>query len=109
MVAAIFTIIVGIVLCVISFSVMRGNISLLHSYHRNRVKEEDIKPFGKLSGLGTLVVGIAVVVYGAFILLAMLTNNETYTLIGNIPLIVGLVVGMGIAFYAMKKYNGGIF
>ena len=88
---------------------MRGNISLLHSYHRNRVKEEDVKPFGKLAGLGNLIVGIGVVLYGAFILLAMLTDSEIYTLIGNIPLFGGLIVGLGISFYAMKKYNGGIF
>ena len=49
------TIPVGIILCVIGILNMKGNISSLHSYHRNNIKEEDIKPFGKLVCLGTVL------------------------------------------------------
>ena len=36
-------------------------------------------------------------------------KDDVYMLAGNIALTAGLVVGVGIAFYAMKKYNKGIF
>ena len=38
----IIQIIIGLVLVIIGIFNMKGNISLLHSYHRKRVKKEDI-------------------------------------------------------------------
>lgn len=88
---------------------MRGDISSLHSYHRSRVSEEDVKPFGKMVGLGTLICGISVIVYSAFLFVGIKTSVEIYTIVGSALMIVGLIVGMALSFYAMKKYNGGIF
>lgn len=101
--------IIGIIICALAISNMRGNISSLHSYHRNRVSEENIKPFGRLVGLGTLIIGISVILFSLFMYIFSLTNVEMWSVIGTVVMIVGLVVGMIITFYAMKKYNGGIF
>ena len=103
------TFIVGIIICILAISNMRGNISSLHSYHRSRVKPEDVKPFGKLVGLGTLIIGISIIAFSVLMFIALKTEVEAYTLIGTGVMIAGLVVGMIISFYAMKKYNGGIF
>lgn len=100
--------IVGIICIVIGISNMRGNISSLHSYHRSRVKEEDILPFGRLVGMGTIIVGAAVILFSALSTLAVALGNDVYTVIGTVVMIVGIVAGLGIAFYGMKKYNGGI-
>ena len=48
----IITIVIGIVMILIGFSNRKGNISMLHSYHRKRVTEEDRLPFGKMVGNG---------------------------------------------------------
>ena len=100
--------VVGIICIVIGISNMKGNISSLHSYHRNRVKEEDILPFGRLVGMGTIIVGAAVILFSALSALAVALGNDVYTVIGTVAMIVGIVAGLGVAFYGMKKYNGGI-
>lgn len=100
--------IVGIICIVIGISNMRGNISSLHSYHRSRVKEEDILPFGRLVGMGTIIVGAAIMIFSALSALAVALGNDVYTVIGTVVMIVGIVAGLGVAFYGMKKYNGGI-
>lgn len=43
----IIQIIIGLIIMIIGILNMKGNISLLHSYHRKRVKKEDIIPFEK--------------------------------------------------------------
>ena len=47
-----FTSILGIVFIIIGVLNCKGNASMLHSYHRKRVREEDIIPFGKIVGTG---------------------------------------------------------
>ena len=66
MVGNIVTLLVGIVCIVLGISNIRGNISSLHSYHRYRVSEEDRIPFGKQVGLGTIIVGIGIIIFGIF-------------------------------------------
>ena len=95
-------VLIGLVLIVIGISNMRGNISLLHSYHRKRVKAEDIRPFGKTVGIGTIMIGITVILAGLLTIL-------DYASMSNVILILGMVVGCGIIFYALFKYNKGIF
>ena len=101
--------ILGIVLIVIGIMNMKGNISSLHWYHRQRVTEEDRKPFGKLVGLGTLIIGIAFVLSGILFWISEVTSTEIWLIIGCVITVVGIVVGLGLSFYAMIKYNKGIF
>ena len=100
---------VGVICIVLGITNMRGNISTLHSYHRHRVAEEDRIPFGKKVGLGTVIAGAAIVAYSGFSALVVLTEQEVFTVIGTAVLIVGLVVGLGLSFYAIIKYNKGLF
>ena len=88
---------------------MTGNLSTLHSYHRHRVAEKDRKPFGRLVGLGTVLVGAAVAIYGVCLFIYEKTQSELAIWIGVPLLIVGIVVGLTVSFYAMIKYNKGIF
>lgn len=100
---------VGAVCIVMGISNMRGNISSLHSYHTHRVSEEDRIPFGKLVGLGTILCGVAVMAFSVFFAITLYTNKEIFTLVGTAIMIAGLALGLGLAFYAMIKYNKGIF
>ena len=100
---------VGVVCIVLGISNMRGNISSLHSYHRHRVSEEDRIPFGKQVGLGTIIIGIGIMVFGVLLSVTLYTENDIFALIGTALLIMGLVIGLVISFRAMQKYNKGIF
>ena len=105
----IVTFLVGVVCIVLGISNMRGNISTLHSYHRHRVSEEDRIPFGKQVGLGTMVIGIDIIIFSVLSAVSLYTENNIYILIGTAVLIVGIVAGLIISFKAMIKYNKGIF
>ena len=102
-------VLIGAVCIVIGILNRKGNVSMLHSYHRNRVSEENRIPFGKLVGLGTIIIGIALMVFGGLSYLSAVLQNEGCAMAGKAVLIVGLVIGLGISFFAMKKYNNGIF
>lgn len=106
---SIISAIIGVVCIIIGTSNRKGNISLLHSYHRKRVSEEDRLPFGKMVGLGMIIIGIALIIMGVLSFIANSLQESIYSIIGTVILIVGLAVGSGISFYAMIKYNKGIF
>ena len=99
----------GILVSILGIINMTGNISSLHWYHRQRVTEQNRKPFGKLVGLGTLIIGLSMIVFGILFLIFEQTQLQAFVVIGVIELIVSIIVGMIVSFYAMKKYNGGIF
>lgn len=109
MVGYIVTFLVGVICIILGISNMRGNISSLHSYHRHRVSEEDRIPFGKKVGLGTVIIGIGVCIFGALSAVALYTENNIFIFVGTAVLIVGIVVGLVISFKAMIQYNKGIF
>ena len=100
---------IGIICIIIGCLNRRGNISSLHSYHRKRVTEENVLPFGRLVGLGTIIIGVAVVLCGILTAVSMFTDIAILATIGYIILGVGLVLGLVISFAAMIKYNKGIF
>ena len=109
MAALITTVGLGLLVSILGIINMTGNISSLHWYHRQRVTEENRKPFGRFVGLGTLIIGIAIIVYGTLFFIFEQTQLEFLMIIGTVELILGIVVGLIISFYAMKKYNHGIF
>lgn len=109
MASNIFTFLVGVIFIVLGISNTKGNISSLHSYHRNRVSEEDRLPFGKQVGLGIIIIGIGIIVFSALSAVTLYTENNIFILIGTAVLIVGIVAGLIISFKAMIKYNKGIF
>ena len=101
--------VVGGICIALGVSNFRGNISSLHSYHRNRVSEEDKPALGRGVGLGLMLIGGALIADGGFALISMLTEKEFFMLIGKIVMLIGLVIGIILTLYAIKKYNKGIF
>ena len=99
----------GVLCIILGILNLKGNISSLHSYHRHRVSEEDKPKFARLIGIGTIIDGASFVAMGALSFLSEELQNGTYMTVGSVALAVGLVVGLGISFYAMIKYNKGIF
>lgn len=74
-----------------------------------RVTEEDRKPFGKLVGLGTLIIGVVMIVFGALFLAFEKTQNDAFVIVGVVQLLAGIAVGIIVTVYALNKYNKGIF
>ena len=64
MAESIVTLVFGLFISILGIINMTGNISSLHWYHRQRVTEENIKPYGRLIGLGTLIIGISLIAFG---------------------------------------------
>ena len=99
----------GLLISILGIINMTGNISSLHWYHRQRVTEENRKPFGRLIGTGTLIIGIALVVFGVLFFIYEQIGLAALVVIGAVELITCIIAGFAISFYAMIKYNKGIF
>ncbi len=100
---------VGLFLIYAGILNIKGNLSLLHSYHRKRVKEEDKLAFGKLIGLGNIIIGASLIVVSPLLFFADYLTLNALKVTGFIIMGIGLAIGLGLSFYAMIKYNKGIF
>ena len=105
----ILMLIIGVVFIIIGLLNRKGNVSMLHSYHKKRVSEEDMLPFGKMVGLGMIIIGIAMIFAAILFFLFVSFNAKIYNVLGNVVLGVGFAAGLIVSFYAMLKYNKGIF
>ena len=98
------------VLCIVLGAInATGNISLLHSYHRNNVREEDKKSLGICVGIGMIIIGISLLIYGVLMLISELFALPVLISIALGIMLVGIVVGLVITLIAIKKYNKTIF
>lgn len=109
MIGGIVEILVGIVCTVIAILNFKGNISMLHSYHMNNIKEEDKPIFAKRMGIGMLIVGISIFFSGILFVLGDIFENNTYFIIGNIIITIGLGIGLIVCLLTIKKFNKNIF
>ena len=101
--------VVGTIICVLGILNLCGNLSMLHSYHYKRVSVADKKPFCTLVGIGTVLIGVGMLLFSLFAFLTEQTENLIFTTVGAGLLIAAAVIGIILNFYAMIKYNHGIF
>ena len=102
-------IIIGIFISILGVFNMKGNISSIHRYHRKRITDENRLPFGRMIGLGTIICGVSIVIFGCLSFAAVKTQIDLFTIIGAVVVVVGLVIGLALSLYAMIKYNKGVF
>ena len=102
-------IIIGVLVTMLGFSNMKGNISSVHRYHRKRISEENILPFGKTIGLGTVICGASLIASGCLTFAAEKTRLVIFATAGEVVLVGGVVIGLAISLYAIIKYNKGLF
>jgi len=105
----ILPIVVGLIIVVMGIANTKGNISTLHWYHRQRVSEANRLPFGRLVGWGTILIGCSLILFGILAYMADSLGNVMLETIGTGIMIVSLIAGLGVSFYAMIIYNKGIF
>ena len=60
-------------------------------------------------GLGTILIGVAIVLYSILSAVAVYTDAAVYGTVGTAVMVAGLVIGLAITLHAMFKYNKGIF
>ena len=105
----IVTAIVGIICIIIGVFNIKGNVSMIHSYHYHRVSKENLLPFGKLVGIGMIIIGISIIIGSILSAITLLSGENIFSILGMGVIILGLISGISVAFYAMFKYNKGIF
>ena len=98
----VFMILMGICFLVLGIMNFKGNINSIHSYNRKRITEKKIKPYGKLMGIGTIIIGLGMIITGVLEIIFEL-ENLYYIMIGTI------ILGIAIMLYSQIKYNKGIF
>lgn len=92
----------GIILTILGIFNMRGNIASIHWYNRRKVSKEDQRAYCRTVGLGTLIIGLCLLVAGvvqAFISI----EASAFIMVG------GIWGGLGLILYAQIRYNKGLF
>ena len=99
MAGAIIVTVIGIVFITLGYLMWKKEkITLLHSYHYEKVSPSDKKDFCKISGWGVISIGIGLLVTAAII-------GITDSVLSFIAFAVGFVVGSVLLIYAGAKYN----
>ena len=98
----IFLLIFGICIIILGIFNFKGNIASIHWYNRLKITKENIKRYGRTMGIGTLIIGICMVITA---ILQMIFNNENIWYIT----VLGIVIGLIFMIYGQIKYNKGIF
>ena len=99
MVGAIIVAVIGIVFITLGYLMWKKEkITLLHSYHYEKVSPSDKKAFCKISGWGVIFIGIG-------LLITAIIFGITDSLLSFIAFAVGFIVGLALLIYAGAKYN----
>lgn len=95
-------ILLGIIITALGVFNFRGNIASIHWYNRRKVTKENQKPYCRLMGIGTVIIGAGITVFAvlqSFMEIAFIEYMMTSV----------IVIGLGIMLVAQIKYNKGIF
>ena len=92
----------GICVVILGAFTSKRNIFLIHWYNRMKVTPGNEKAYGKVVGIGMIVMGASI---SATSILQMIFDIEVLWSI----IIIGFVVGLAFILYGQWKYNKGIF
>ena len=93
---------VGSACIVLGFLIWKKQkLSLLHDYHYQNVKKEDVYAYTRQIGAGMIVLGAGIAAAG----IIELASSSFWW----IPLAAGIVIGLLVMYRAQKKYNGSFF
>lgn len=92
----------GVILTILGIFNMMGNIASIHWYNRRNVTKENQKAYCIFMGLGTLIIGVCLIIAG---IVQAFINIETSSFI----MVGGILIGLALMLYAQIKYNRGIF
>ena len=92
----------GIICVMLGVFNMCGNIGTIHWYNRRKVTKENQKAYCMFVGLGTLIVGVAIIA-------AAVIQAFGYIAASGSAMGVGVIIGLILILYAQFKYNRGLF
>jgi cobalamin synthase len=78
----------------------KQKVSLLHDYHYQNVREEDLPEYTRQIGTGLLVMGIGLCLTGILFVFLVL--------FWWLPMAAGLITGIILLILAQKKFNGSV-
>ena len=93
---------VGVLLIVLGRTNMTGNISTIHWYNRTKVTGDDVPKYGRVVGLGCVIMGVSFLITAGLECFVQATWTPVIAL-------AGLAIGIGFILYGQFKYNKGIF
>ena len=93
---------IGTITAILGIFNLRGNIGSIHWYNRRKVSKEDQLPYCRCIGLGTLLIGAAMIIAGV---VQALVSTEA----GAVIILIGIILGLTLMLYAQFRYNKGIF
>ena len=93
---------IGVICVLFGIFNMCGNIGSIHWYNRRKVTKENQKVYCMFVGLGTLIVGVAIIA-GAVI------QALGYIAASGLVMGVGVLIGLALILYTQFKYNKGLF
>ena len=79
----------------------KQKVSLIHDYHFENVKQEDLPAYTRLIGIGLIITGLGICVTG----ILELFDSPLWW----IPMLIGFIIGLMVLNRAQKKYNGTWF
>ena len=78
----------------------KQKVTILHDYHYEHVKKEDIPAYTKQMGIGLILVGAGIGLTGLL--------NLVHSPLWWITLPAGIVSGIAVIYRTQKKYNGSV-
>lgn len=97
--------ILGAVCIALGIVCQTGNLSLIKRRHRKRVAPQNRLAYGRLVGIGSILLGVGFLVSGVLFLLAELKTNPALETAGGIGIIISAVIGSAFMLSATIKYN----
>lgn len=99
MIGAIIIGLIGFTFIVFGYLIWKKEkISLLHSYHYDKVTNENKKAFCIISGIGITIIGIGLLITSIII---GITNSKW----SFVAFIIGFIIGLIMLIYAGLRYN----
>ena len=94
--------VLGAIIIALGVFNLQGNISSIHWYHRRKVTKQDQKPYCRLMGTGTVIIGAGTACY------AVLKPIFQADWVDYLE-VCCIVAGLAVMCFAQFKYNRGIF
>ena len=107
MIENILLILFGIGIISLGITNVKGNIPSIHWYNRKKVTPENAGKYGKIMGIGTIIIGIAIVITQVILLIFPL--SAVWSIVAAVICAISCLVGITLMIYAQFKYNKGIF
>ena len=93
----------GIFLIIVGIVIWAGRkLELVHGEEASKVNSEDIKPYAKLLGIGVILMGLGVSLYGSLGAFEAIPSFVPYASLG-----VFAVAGVLVCYLGQKKYFKG--